>query len=332
MELSLNEAINLYNHWPSTFRNPYFNPRYVYADSLREEGLRPIFYLYKDGSDFFYYSFHYSYIEELDVADIQSAYGYGGPLATTEDKGFLQSAWADFHTWANNNNVTAEFIRFHPLENNWRFYTGDIFFERETVFIPLDFKNIDESIKPRKRTAIRKTLNQGIRVEWCEDQEYFLNHFIPLYYQLMNKRGADRFYYFNHQYFQELCAMENVFKILAYSGEEVLGAAIFLMRGQDGEYHLGTSIYNSAVADVLSVMIYEACKLLAQKGVKRLHLGGGLDNSSKDPLFFYKSRFSNLRGEFKIGRRVFNQAKYDSLKDEWLKNGRDTSRILFYRF
>ena len=86
---------------------------------------------------------------------MQSAYGYGGPVASTTDPAFLQSASAVWKDWCQEKKVLVEFIRFHPLLENWRFFSGDIFDDRMTVWIDLAVPGLMAQYTTRVRTAVR---------------------------------------------------------------------------------------------------------------------------------------------------------------------------------
>ena len=49
------------------------------------------------------------------LSDLETAYGYGGPLATTLDPVFLAAAWEGFAQWCRQRRVVCEFLRFHPI-------------------------------------------------------------------------------------------------------------------------------------------------------------------------------------------------------------------------
>src|SRR5262249_56742647 len=46
--------------------------------------------------------------------DLESVYGYTGPLATTADEGFLADAWREFGSWGEGRRVVAGVVRFDP--------------------------------------------------------------------------------------------------------------------------------------------------------------------------------------------------------------------------
>ena len=50
--------------------------------------------------------------------DIETAYGYGGPLATSSEVNFLEEFETSFLKYCAEENIIAEFIRFHPLIKN----------------------------------------------------------------------------------------------------------------------------------------------------------------------------------------------------------------------
>ena len=56
-------------------------------------------------------------------------------------------------------------------------------------------------------------------------------------------------------------------------------------------------------------------------GVKRFHLGGGINSDQRNPLFEFKRKFSKSKYNFYIGKSIFNKEVYDSICQDWiLKN------------
>ena len=47
--------------------------------------------------------------------DIESVYGFTGPVASTADGDFLAAAWQAFGTWCSTQHVVAEFVRAHVV-------------------------------------------------------------------------------------------------------------------------------------------------------------------------------------------------------------------------
>ena len=78
-------------------------------------------HFFDSGKDVMLYSFIFTpiLINSFETYyDIQSPYGYGGPIATTSSPDFWIEAKLEFNKWAKGNRVVVEFLRFHPIINN----------------------------------------------------------------------------------------------------------------------------------------------------------------------------------------------------------------------
>ena len=104
-------------------------PEYHRAYSSRFEGAQALMWCYQEGSDSLCHPFLLSPVvlssEEgktiTHYRDISSVYGYSGPLATTDNKDFLEAAWNKFDQWAVENNAVSEFIRFSTYADNLKY-------------------------------------------------------------------------------------------------------------------------------------------------------------------------------------------------------------------
>src|SRR5581483_11881257 len=124
---------------------------YVIADSKRSD-LLPRFFVYSSGGECFYHGVQMGRVVGTEFFDLQSAYGYGGPLSSSDATSFLEEAWRNYRTWCEANRVLAEFVRFHPLLENWRFYWGEVVSDRETVWIDLTRPDTLAEFAVRART------------------------------------------------------------------------------------------------------------------------------------------------------------------------------------
>lgn len=312
--------------------SPYLHPAYVIADSKRDAALTPTFFLFRERQAIFYYAFHLSCVPgESDLFDIQSPYGYGGPISTTEDKYFLERAWSCFRNWCVENNVLAEFIRFHPFLENDQIFPGEIAYDRDVVTIALNNQDLLGTYSSRARTAIRKAQRNRLEIEWCQG-ERFMPLFREIYLDRMQELSADPFYLFSEEYFRVLTDWDNAHLAICSLNGELLAAAIFLYGNVHMEYHLSAATNIGKNFSATNLIIHEAALLAQRLGCKQLNLGGGTDSSPDNPLFYFKSSFSSLRASFRIGKQVHLPDRYRDLKLLWEGSNRPLSkRILFYR-
>jgi hypothetical protein len=314
------------------FQAPSLHPDYVCADALRDSNLVPSFFIFDLDGDIFYHAFHIGQVPGKDCFDVQSPYGYGGPVATTYEKNFLSRAWDAYFEWCRERRIVAEFIRFHPLLENWRFYWGDVIDDRETVWVDLAIENVLDSYHLLRRRNILKAKQGSLSVSWAP-KESFLQYFIPLYEAMLDKKTAAEFYFFNWSYYKALLDCTTCYCAVCWRGNEAVAAGIFLLHGETMEYHLGAASADGQKSGAMTLLLHEAALLAQRRGAKAFHLGGGTDRMPENSLLFFKRGFSDRRGLFKIGKYVHEARLYSNLKFEWeTEHNTTTQQVLFYRF
>lgn len=327
------EAENIFE---SAFRSlglpPSFHPYYIAADSRRDKKFEPVYFVYENNGKTFYHGFLVGSVPGTKYKDIQSPYGYGGPISTSKDVAFLSKAWAEYFNWCAENNVLAEFIRFHPLAENWACFKGELVLDRKTVWMDLSTPDLFDSYDVRARTAIRKALKEGLSVEWAEGPSQAAS-FKVLYCEAMARINADASYYFNEEYFERILKWDRSMLATCKRNGEIVAMAVFLAGDRIMEYHLSASAEAGRKYSATNLIIHEAASRAQRDGFIKLHLGGGTNSDSANSLLFFKSGFSKQQADFKLGKCVHNGEGYESLREEWLRvRGSIPEKFLFYRF
>src|SRR5438093_133248 len=143
-QLSLREAISVFETMPASWQLASLHPALVQVDAKRDSLLQPVYWCFEANGQRVIHSFQLGDNPSLGIKDIQSAYGYGGPLSDSDDVGFLGDVDDAFKQWAKENSVIAEFLRLHPLIPYDRWYSGDVLDNRETVWIDLTKELFDQ--------------------------------------------------------------------------------------------------------------------------------------------------------------------------------------------
>lgn len=332
MIVSTEQAILIFNKLPAAMQSFYFHPHYVINDAVYKKNLQPVFFAQEDKGNIYYHAFHMGKIPGTRHYDIQSPYGYGGPLFSGEQS-FINSCIENYKTWCLKQKVIVEFIRFHPLLNNHLNYYGEAQENRQTVYIDLTTnEEISAQFSTRVRTAIRKAQKENVRVSMIKSNEN-IEHFIDMYISLMTQKNAENDYFFNKEYFIELLQSEAVYLVSAKNHlGEVIGAAIFFVCGHTAEYHLSTSIAEGREKNVSNLLIYEFAEYAKKLNIHSLYLGGGTDGLNTNSLLFFKRGFSKQGAPFFIGNYKHNQTFYQEYKSEYIKqHPQKECFILFYR-
>lgn len=271
--------------------------------------------------------------DEYPYYDIETAYGYGGPILKNELPEFIDHFEAAFLEYCISENIVAEFIRFHPILNNSKTFRKNInvIHNRLTVWVDLR-KSLDEiwmeDISKQNRNIIRKCIKNGLVVKVSENYDQFFE----LYNQTMQKVGAEEFYYFNTEYFENIKKDSDYILMEVSRNDEVLAGAIFIKYKNYFHYHLSGSKIESLKLSPNNLLLWEAIQFAKLNGCKKMHFGGGLTDSKEDTLFQFKRKFSSEYADFYIGTRVHNQQIYQNLIKDWeLKHGESAKILLQYR-
>lgn len=269
--------------------------------------------------------------------DIQSVYGYSGPVATTSDSSFLEKSW-DFHfQWCKQNDIIAEFIRFNPLLGNHIFAQGqyEIVNLRKTIYmeLPNSTELLFDNYPSVQRNMIRKAQKAGLSVfDACLDEH--MDTFQGIYISTMQRLNADNHYHFDSDYFKSLSAMkDNVKLFLVKYNSEIIAGSLFLTYDKRMHYHLsGCNANRQNIGGISNLLIDVAAQWGVHNGFNVMHLGGGRTNEPTDSLFKFKQSISKSSFNYFIGKRVHDREAYGHLRNSWkTKNKEKSPYFLFYR-
>lgn len=320
---------------PLNLRDIYFTRQYYKVQEVNGEGTGRLF-IYEYEDKIALYPFLINEIENYNLNqsyyDIETAYGYGGPIVSCNDNEFISKFENAFIEYCKDNNIVAEFIRFNPMLKNNEIFKNNIklILNRTTISLNLN-KQIEEiwsnDISSKNRNMIRKAEKSGLKVEFEKD----LQSFKMLYEKTMNKVQASDYYYFNEDYYMALDKMDNTY-ISIKLDDIIIASAIFLKCGDYFHYHLAGSLREYLKFSPNNLLLWSAIKYANENGFKKMHFGGGLTNSLDDNLFKFKKSFSKDTEEFYIGTRVHNEEVYKFLIEEWeRKNEKEAKLFLQYK-
>ena len=275
--------------------------------------------------------------------DIESPYGYSGPISNTDDYEFLSAAHAAFATWCRKNNVVAEFVRLHPLLQNQRWLDRQVEVVYDRVTVSLDLKQINSAAADRlpiSKTSlymVRRAERSGLEVQSASGEDAFLK-FVSLYLNAMDRLGADNYYQFSETYFQGLRQLLETSGWLWAAVRDAAWstAAVFLKGSRWAHYHLSASTPDRRDPGATNLLIAKAALVARDGGLERLHLGGGVTSDPKDPLLLFKQSMATDTHSFYIGKRIHDQDMYSKLKSAWERANpslveRWGNRLLCYR-
>ena len=271
-------------------------------------------------------------LEDAEGSDVDSVYGYPGPLAwgCKPGDGFTRGAVdAIVAVWRSQGALSA-FTRFHPLLGNERWGadvpavgpdTGPSVLELgETVAIDLRQDNdaavgaYSKSLRQEIASARRAGMTTHADEAWAA-----IGDFTELYRATMLRTHAAGSYFFSVDDFRTLKLALGSKLHLLISDLEGQPAAAGLFTEHDGivQAHLvGTNDEFRALSP-LKLLLDDARSWASERGNTVLHLGGGRGGHD-DSLLAFKRRFSPQRHRFSVGRWVLEPGSYAALTSTWM--------------
>lgn len=264
--------------------------------------------------------------------DLETAYGYGGIYSNSEDVEFLQQASDAYIKHCQEQNIIAEFTRFHPFNQTPQTmpdYFNFLSEDRDIVYVDTSLTQTERWAKYSKNTRnILRKCAKNLNFEPCTT----LDDFITLYQKTMDKNAADSFYYFDRSYFERLISMPQVelYNVL-YEGK-VISSTFFLWGDDFGHYHLSANDYEYRAHNANYFILDSLFDVAGQKNIPKVQLGGGRTNQTDDSLLKFKHKFSPLSKSFSIAGKIFNKPIFDNYVDIWQKQSQtDIPFFLKYR-
>jgi hypothetical protein len=261
-------------------------------------------------------------LEESTHVDATSVYGYPGPIASESDisasiaKGFLRS----YQSYLKRNAVVSAFSRLHPLMNQDSLLSsaGDLIDIGPTVAIDLTLPEQAqwEQYRNNHKRDIESAREKGI-VCICDERWTYLDDFIDVYHENMQRVAADDYYLFNRSYFAQLRDLlgDHFRLFVALKGKSVIAGGLFTICGSMIQYHLGGTRTRCLDLSPIKLVFDQVRRWGMETGARIFHLGGGV-GGKRDGLFHFKAGFSSETRQFGVWRAVVNQRIYEALTQQ----------------
>lgn len=308
---------------PRNKKDIYFTPEYYSLYEYNGDGDAQCF-IFENEGEVAIYPFLKNSINTLgyqldkEYYDIQGAYGYNGLITSTNDISFIEELWECFDNYCQENDIIAEFMRFHPLLQNQLLASPNMntFCSRQTVGLDLSVDDIwMQQLSSKNRNMIRKAIKQGVSIVESNDYETFR----LMYNNTMTDLNASEFYYFKQNYYdnyQNFFHDKSYLCLATYKGEIIAGS-MFLKDDYYVHYHLSARNrqYSSLAAN--NLILWYAIQKAKDSNCHYFHFGGGTTSNDDDSLLKFKKEFSKSTHDFWIGKRIHNQKIYEDVVNQW---------------
>jgi hypothetical protein len=306
----------------------YHLPEYLELEAKRNKATPEAFVIIEDEKIFFvpYLQRRLTNLFPQEVLveeayDVISPYGYPGILlseaANTSE--FLNLAIDKFIQVLRERQVCSAFLRLHPILNEGFenvCLPGSCRVNGETVSIDLRLSETEiwNRTKSDHRNKINRCKRSGMAARIVEFKGDYINEFIKVYQETMDKVEASAFYYFDKEYFLELADAlgENLHLCIVEYNNQIVSAGLYTEYNRIVQAHLGGTKTQFLKLSPTNLETDYTRRWAKERGNEFLHLGGGV-GGSKDSLYNFKAGFSQQRHNFLTMRLVVDEKKYIEL-------------------
>jgi len=351
--LTLNEK-NIWSEYlnklPISHQDIYYTPQYYQVYEKNGYGKANCF-VFKKNDDIAIYPFLINCINDLGYDlndkyfDIQGAYGYNGVITSNTSKAFKSIFQEEFNNYCFKNNIVAEFTRFNPVIKNQNFSDNlSIVKENKDIIVDLNFSE-DYMLKNIYDRSVRKNINKAIRNDLTikhfsgdKINNDWINKFKEIYNSTLQRRSADKYYYFSDNYFTSLNKKmgTNISYFFTQIKNKTISCELVTYKNHNAYSFLGGTLSEYFSYRPNDILKHQIINHLRKEGCKYFCLGGGV--SEGDGIYKYKKSFSkNGINDFFIGKKIYLNDIYNKICGEWLDKSPEkkdlfSNYLLKYRY
>ncbi|MCI8483529.1 MAG: GNAT family N-acetyltransferase, partial [Lachnospiraceae bacterium] len=250
-------------------------------------------------------------IPEHTYFDLITPYGYGGFFSENE---FPEDFYKVYEAYCREKGYVCEFVRFELFYGYEKYFEGETECRTHNVVrnLQISLEDMCMDFEHKVRKNIKKAVRNGLEM-MVEESTDHLEDFLRIYYETMERTGADRQFYFSENFFRTISQMKEnmVYFYVLYEGK-IIAAELVLYGAENAYSYLGGTDREYFALRPNDFLKYEMMKWLKEKGLKNFVLGGGY--GADDGIFRYKKSFApNGIADFYIGRKIFDEELYQRL-------------------
>jgi hypothetical protein len=271
-------------------------------------------------------------IPSTDRVDATSVYGYPGPLFNGPPRGADPVALAEA---LGELGLVSVFSRLNPLMNTDHVLAdlGTTIPLGPTVSLDLSIDTEQRLLSYSRSTRRRIRRLEQMGAEALVDEEFeHLDDFLSMYQSAMRRIGADESYSFGPQWQNRARALlgESVSLIVCRLDDEVLVAGLYLSDGETVSAYLAADNPDARQLAPQRLEIHAAAGIFAERGFRRLQLGGGV-GSQDDSLLEFKRGFGGDESRFSVWSHIVDTDAYNRLSSKQATPSAEGANFPAYR-
>lgn len=319
--------------WPQALQtirhDTYHLPEYVSVEAKRSQATAEAILITDDSGKIFLLPYlirscrDFYPLDRHDEAifDVFSPYGYSGIILNDEainDPDFVRLALEALSQAFKEKNICSAFVRLHPIFGaRYAKSLDSSALINDGVTVSVNLLQPESKIWAQTRKGHQSTINKckrlGLMARMVPFSDY-IEIFISIYNETMDRVSAKQSYYFDQKYFEDLLRLgEKIHCCIVENSDQIVAASLFFECCGIVQAHLGGTRTAFMSQSPFSLLLHYVRLWARERGNEFLHLGGGVGGSQEDRLFRFKSGFSKQQHDFHTLRLIVNLQTYQEL-------------------
>jgi hypothetical protein len=263
-----------------------------------------------------------SWAKNVNCSDITAPYGYSGPFVYNNPDPDI--FWDHFDSWARANNVVSLFTRLPLFEEQIIPFRGETIQAANHIVraLHLSLEDLWMDYEHKVRKNVKRARKNDLEIIFDPKGDY-LDVFLSIYRQTLNRRNASSFYYFDKEYFLRLLNKLSDYCIFIHVAKDkvIISTELLLLSNNRIYSFLGGTVDQGFRLRANDFLKHSVILWGIENNYSDYILGGG--STPDDGIYKYKKSFAP-KGAMpsKIGTRIYDNEQYSKLvemRSDWEK-------------
>lgn len=255
---------------------------------------------------------------EGDLHDLCTPLVYGGPMGQDASEAQIGEFWSEMRSWAQEERVVSEVIRFTPVPRLRLPYPGTLREQAPHIVVDLDGlteQDVIARLHKSVRRRYRKACDAGLTLRIVID-ESGIEDFMRIHSETMIRAGAHEKFHVDADFLRMIhrAVPGQVVYVFADDGEEPLSAEMMVFRDGSSYAYLAGTLTDALSGNSTTLAAVGAMLMARERGSREHVLAGGVTNTVEDSLLHFKRGFTRDGDrEYFTGEQIFLPHEYERL-------------------
>jgi hypothetical protein len=250
--------------------------------------------------------------------DLYAPLVYGGPMGRRASSAEIAEFWTAMRSWARENCIVSEIIRFIPVPRHRLPYPGTLREQAPHIVVDLDGFS-EEDVLARLHKSVRRryrlALKAGLTIR-TETDESGIEDFVRIHTETMVRAGAHEKFFVDADFLRMIhgAVPDQIVYVFACQDGVPLSTEMLVLRDESSYAYLAGTLTEALSGNATTLATTAALLAARERGSREHIMAGGVTNTVEDSLLHFKRGFTRDGDrQYFTGEQVFLPEEYERL-------------------